>query len=216
MAGLDLVTVVLALLPLNVAFLRTRPRIAHDSVVSGCVSPHKATNAGRRRAWAQCTHPQPPKVDNPQISYGAHDRTGCHETPCMKTPSRALVVSRAKARAMGIPLPDLLGPEFTRLFHDTYVTSGQMITLQLRTSTIMRRLPAATHASHHTAVRLWGGVAPDSADIHLSMASREARCRRAGVAAHLGMQGAHTTVRDGIRMSTPIQAFLDLASAGAS
>jgi hypothetical protein len=30
------------------------------------------------------------------------------------------------------------------------------------------------------------------------------------------MQGAHTTVRDGIRMSTPIQAFLDLASAGAS
>ncbi len=117
---------------------------------------------------------------------------------------------------MGIPLPDLLGPEFTRLFHDTYVTSGQMITLQLRTSTIMRRLPAATHASHHTAVRLWGGVAPDSADIHLSMASRAARCRRAGVAAHLGMQGAHTTVRDGIRMSTPIQAFLDLASAGAS
>ena len=117
---------------------------------------------------------------------------------------------------MGIPLPDLLSSEFTRLFHDTYVTSGQMITLRLRTSTIMKRLPAATHASHHTAVRLWGGVAPDSADIHVSMASREARCRRAGVAAHLGMQGAQTAVRDGISMSTPVQAFLDLASVGAS
>jgi uncharacterized protein DUF559 len=117
---------------------------------------------------------------------------------------------------MGIPLSDLLGPDFTRLFHDTYVVSGQMMTLRLRARTIMKRLPAATHASHHTAVRLWGGVAPDSADIHVSMGSKEARCRRAGVAAHLGMQGAQTTVRDGIRMSTPVQAFLDLASIGAS
>jgi Protein of unknown function (DUF559) len=117
---------------------------------------------------------------------------------------------------MGIPLSNLLGPDFTRLFHDTYVVSGQMMTLRLRARTIMKRLPAATHASHHTAVRLWGGVAPDSADIHVSMGSKEARCRRAGVAAHLGMQGAQTTVRDGIRMSTPAQAFLDLASIGAS
>jgi hypothetical protein len=107
---------------------------------------------------------------------------------------------------MGIPLSDLLGPDFTRLFHDTYVVSGQMMTLRLRARTIIKRLPAATHASHHTAVRLWGGVAPDSADIHVSMGSKEARCRRAGVAAHLGMQGAQTTVRDGIRMSTPVQA----------
>jgi hypothetical protein len=30
------------------------------------------------------------------------------------------------------------------------------------------------------------------------------------------MQGAQTTVRDGIRMSTPVQAFLDLASIGVS
>ena len=119
---------------------------------------------------------------------------------------------------MGIPLSRrLLGPDFTRLFHDTYVVFWpDDDSCGLRARTIMKRVPAATHASHDTAVRLWGGVAPDSADIHVSMASREARCRRAGVAAHLGMQGAHTAVRDGIRMSTPSQAFLDLASGGAS
>jgi hypothetical protein len=78
----------------------------------------------------------------------------------------------------------------------------------------MKRLPAATHVSHHTAVRLWGGVAPDSADIHVSMASREARCRRAGVAAHLGNPAAETTIWDGVHLSTPVQAFLDLASVG--
>ena len=119
---------------------------------------------------------------------------------CMTATSSPIVLTRAKARAMGIPLSDLLGRDFTRLFHDTYVVSGQMMTLRLRARTIMKRLPAATQVSHHTAVRLWGGVAPDSADIHVSMASREARCRRAGVAAHVGMQGAQTTVRDGIKI----------------
>jgi hypothetical protein len=78
----------------------------------------------------------------------------------------------------------------------------------------MKRLPAATHVSHHTAVRLWGGVAPDSADIHVSMASREARCRRAGVSAHLGNPAAETTIWDGVHVSTPVPAFLDLASVG--
>jgi len=48
------------------------------------------------------------------------------------------------------------------------------------------------------------------------MASREARCRRAGVAAHLGTITAQTTICDGVPISTPEQAFLDLASVGVS
>ena len=132
----------------------------------------------------------------------------------MTATSRQIVLTRAKARALGIPLSDLLGPGFTRLFHDTYVGSNQLITLRVRARTIMKRLPAATHVSHHTAVRLWGGVAPDSADIHVSMLSRETRCRRAGVAAHLGAASVQTTSCDGVPTSTPMQAFLDLASVG--
>ena len=132
----------------------------------------------------------------------------------MTATSRQIVLTRAKARALGIPLSDLLGTGFTRLFHDTYVGSNQLITLRVRARTIMKRLPAATHVSHHTAVRLWGGVAPDSADIHVSMPSRAARCRRAGVAAHLGPASAQTTTCDGLAISTPVQAFLDLASVG--
>jgi very-short-patch-repair endonuclease len=134
--------------------------------------------------------------------------------PSMNVTSGPIVLTRAKARAMGIPLSDLLGPGFTRLFHDTYIGTGQMITLRLRARTIMKRLPTAKHVSHHTAVRLWGAVAPDSAEIHVSMPSRETRCRRAGVAAHLGNASAQTTICDGLRVSTPVQAFLDLASIG--
>ncbi len=63
---------------------------------------------------------------------------------------------------------------------------------------------------------MWGGIAPDSADIHVSMATRERRCRRSGVVAHLGSADAQAAVCGGIRLSTPAQAFCDLASAGAS
>ena len=64
-------------------------------------------------------HPQPPESGNPQIFTSPHNWPVHHETPGMTATSRPLVLTRAKARAMGIPLPDLLGPGFTRLFHDT-------------------------------------------------------------------------------------------------
>ncbi len=50
----------------------------------------------------------------------------------MTATSGPIVLTRAKARALGIPLSDLLGRDFNRLFHDTYVPSGQMTTLRLR------------------------------------------------------------------------------------
>lgn len=122
------------------------------------------------------------------------------------------VFTRAKARATKLPLKELRGPRFARLFHDTYIPAG-LITVRLQAATVLKRLPAAHHVSHHTAVRLWGGIAPDSAEVHVSMATREARCRRQGVAAHLGAPDAQVTVCRGISVSTPVQAFLDLASA---
>jgi len=124
------------------------------------------------------------------------------------------VFTRARARSIGLPVRKLLGGEFNRLFYDTYVPSADGLALRTRAAAVLRRVPTASHISHHTAVRLWGGIAPESPQIHVSMSSREARCRRNGVAAHLANQNARTTVRDGIRVSTPIQAFLDLASIG--
>ena len=126
------------------------------------------------------------------------------------------VMTRARARAIGLPLTELLGPSFDRLFYDTYVAAPDTSSLKIRAATVMKRLPAASHVSHHTAVRLWGGVAPDSPDIHVSMASREARCRRRGVAAHLARETARTVSHRGLAVSTPAQSFLDLASVGVS
>ena len=60
-----------------------------------------------------------------------------------------------------MPLTDLRGERYTRLYHDTYVPSVDTVgTLRVQAATVMSRLPRAHHVSHHTAVRLWGGVAP--------------------------------------------------------
>jgi len=48
------------------------------------------------------------------------------------------------------------------------------------------------------------------------MLTREDRCRRSGVAAHLAGEGADVTTCRGLSLSTPAQAFLDLASVGTS
>jgi hypothetical protein len=125
-------------------------------------------------------------------------------------------LTRARARSIGLPLSDLRGPRYTRLYHDTYVPSAEVGTLRVQAATAMSRLPQAHHVSHHTAVRLWGGVAPDSAEVHVSMTTREARCRRSGVTAHLAADDAGVTVHRGLAISTPVQAFLDLASVGVS
>jgi very-short-patch-repair endonuclease len=118
---------------------------------------------------------------------------------------------------MGLPLRDLRGQRYTRLYHDTYVPSADVVTtLRVQAATVMSRLPQAHHISHHTAVRLWGGVAPDSADVHVSMCTREERCRRSGVAAHLAGKDVRVTTHHGLAISTPVQGFLDLASVGVS
>ncbi len=125
-------------------------------------------------------------------------------------------LTRAQARAIGLPLSNLRGPRYTRLYHDTYVPSAEVGTLRVQAATAMSRLPQAHHVSHHTAVRLWGGVAPDSAEVHVSMTTREERCRRSGVVAHFAGPAVRVTTRFGLAISTPVQAFLDLASVGVS
>jgi energy-coupling factor transporter ATP-binding protein EcfA2 len=85
-AGLDLVTVVLGCMPLNVAFLRTRPRIARDSVVHGCVSPHKVTNAARREPGRNALIHSHQKSTIHRFLMVRTIRRVVMKLPCMKRP----------------------------------------------------------------------------------------------------------------------------------
>jgi Protein of unknown function (DUF559) len=124
------------------------------------------------------------------------------------------VLSRSKARIAKIPISELLGPIYTKVFYDTYVPIRLKITPQMRARVALQLLPEAGYVSHHTAVQIWGGVVPDSSDVHVSYPRRETRCQRQGIAAHFAGAGASTTFREGMRISTPTQAFLELAASG--
>jgi hypothetical protein len=125
------------------------------------------------------------------------------------------VLTRAKARDACIPLEALLGPTYTKLFYDAYVPSTAKISLRTQAETALRVVAWGAHISHHTAVQLWGGVAPPTSRVHLTFADQRARTRRDGIAAHRSPLRPATTRWKGILLSTPTQAFLDLASAGA-
>jgi hypothetical protein len=75
--------------------------------------------------------PQPLRRAIHRFLVVRRDWTDERETPGVTATSGPIVLTRAKARSMGIQLSDLPGPGFARLFHDTYVGSGQMITLRL-------------------------------------------------------------------------------------
>ncbi len=129
--------------------------------------------------------------------------------------AQPLSLTRAEARQRGVALKELLGRRYQKLFYDTYVSSGLKITPLLRARVALQRIPQAARISHHTAVQIWGGVSPQSADIHVTMTDREPRCRREGIAAHFAAN-SKMKFHQGIALSTPTQAFLELAASGVS
>ena len=124
------------------------------------------------------------------------------------------VLTRAKARDACVPIDVLLGPTYTKLFYDAYIPSAAKISLRTQADAALRVVAEGAHVSHHTAVQLWGGVAPATSRIHLTFTDQRARTRRDGIAAHRSPLPHMTARAKGLLLSTPTQAFLDLASAG--
>ena len=123
--------------------------------------------------------------------------------------------SRADARAAGIAEGKLRTPAYQRLFHDTYVCSSVAVTAEVRTAAALDRTGPDAYASHHTAAELWGIPVPVDGLVHVTTAKSQGRNRRRGVLTHqpVTVRGG-TTVRNGIRLSTPAQVFCELAAAG--
>ena len=122
--------------------------------------------------------------------------------------------SRADARAAGLPLRELLSKRYHKLLYDCYVSASVNLTQELRAEAAVRVSGPDAYVSHFTAAVLWGGVAPDSPYLHVSVPKQEHRCRRQGVKAHTSA-GKPTPARQrGVPISTPAQTFVDLAEAG--
>ena len=77
--------------------------------------------------------------------------------------------SRAEARAAGIGLKTLLSSRFHKIFYDCYVSSTVPPTTRLRAKAALEVSPPGTFISHATAARIWGGIVPDTPDVHVTV-----------------------------------------------
>lgn len=119
----------------------------------------------------------------------------------------------AQAAAAGLGRRKLQSRSFRRLFRGAYIDSAVIITDEVLAKAALLLSPAGSHVSHHSAARLWGGVAPDDGATHVT--SVAARAKIKGIRSHRRRRQTATVVKNGVPLSSPDQVFLDLASVGA-
>lgn len=124
--------------------------------------------------------------------------------------------SRADARAAGITVKELLGPDFHKVLYDTYVARSVTIDTRIRALAALRHAPEGARISHHTAAELWGGAVPTEPRVHLTVSTTGGRLVRRGVVSHCSDRRPPRSVKGGVPLSTPIEVFLELAAAGLS
>jgi hypothetical protein len=120
--------------------------------------------------------------------------------------------TRKEALLSGLADNDLAGRRFRRIFHGIYVAADVDITVAVRARAALLVAPPGSYASHHTAVLLWGGWSPPTPEIHLSSPIRSTRSERRGVVAHVADPALVSRRRQGVAVSPPARAFLELAS----
>jgi hypothetical protein len=120
--------------------------------------------------------------------------------------------SRAQARAAGIGLKTLLSSRFQKVFYDCYVSSNVPLTTKLRAKAALGISPPGSFVSHQTAGRIWGGIVPDTPDVHVTVSGKAGRTSRQGVKAHAKLDGTAVTRFRNLPVTTPEQTLLDLAT----
>ena len=120
--------------------------------------------------------------------------------------------SRADARAAGIGLKTLLSSRFRKIFYDCYVSSSVPLTTRIRAKAALGISPLGSFLSHSTAARIWGGIVPNTPDVHVTVQGTAGRSSRQGVKAHAAVEGTATTCFRNLPITTPEQTFLDLAT----
>jgi very-short-patch-repair endonuclease len=120
--------------------------------------------------------------------------------------------TRAAAVAAGITDATLRGPQYRRLFHKVHINAGVVLTPLVYAEAALLLHPAGAFVSYHTAADVYRLPVPDDPDVHVSVFTKSDRRRRAGIRNHLARADAAVTTKLGLRVSTPTQLFLELAS----
>lgn len=148
---------------------------------------------------------------------------------------------RGDGEASGLTAADFLGGRVRQLFHGVHIDAGAPVDTWVRARAALLVAPRGAVASRHTAARLWGGVAPDSWRTHVTTFWPKGEARRAqarsrarirgggagcttlarqqlewgrmdvGIDARMSSDPWGLTTHRGVRVTSPLRTFLDLA-----
>jgi very-short-patch-repair endonuclease len=118
--------------------------------------------------------------------------------------------TRKRALRAGLTDADLCGARYQQLFWGVYISGSVKATLVVRALAALMVAPPGSVVSHHSAASLWGGIAPESGDIHLSMPPGN-RQKTRGIRSHRMTRMPTPASRRGLRVTSPEQTFIDLA-----
>ncbi len=109
----------------------------------------------------------------------------------------------------GLTKHQLDGPTFQSVFGSVRLSSDVPMSEEMHARCAQLVVPRGA-ASHGTAARIWGGVVPEDTSAHVTVPTSGDRRSRPGLACHVNA-AALVRWRDGLRLTTPAQTFLDLA-----
>jgi len=117
----------------------------------------------------------------------------------------------AQAMAAGVSPSALKGPMFRQVLRGVHIHSSVPSHPLLLVEAALLVHPQEAFASHTSAGRVHGVPLPSLAEEHVSVFRKQDRRRRPGVRPHLAPADALVTVLQGLRVSSPLQTFVELA-----
>jgi hypothetical protein len=119
--------------------------------------------------------------------------------------------TRADAVAAGLDMKALRGSRFKRLFRGVYVAAETPITPVVRAHAALCLQPRTAFLSHQSAAVLRGLPVPECDRVHVTVLEQQERVQRPGIACHVACVETETEMVQGIRVSKPLDLFIELA-----
>jgi very-short-patch-repair endonuclease len=119
--------------------------------------------------------------------------------------------TRADAIAAGLDMRLLRGSRFRRLFRGVYIDATVPLTPKIRALGALSLHPTTAFASHQTGAALRQLPIQECDRVHVSVLAQEERVQRPGIACHIGCSEATIERVRGVRVSAPLDLFIELA-----
>ncbi|MPZ96888.1 MAG: DUF559 domain-containing protein [Propionibacteriales bacterium] len=119
--------------------------------------------------------------------------------------------TRREFRMAGLDERRLRSAEFKTVFYGVHVHAGVPDSILLRARAALRITDPSAHISHVSAALLHDLCPPERAGTDVSTPEGVSRSHVDGINPHQANPAAEVVLRNGIRVSSPVQTFLDLA-----